>query len=70
MIPDITDKEEDLISLKKFIERINAEKFEFLPYHNLGKYKWKEFGVKYELEQTRVATNEDILRAKKIMEIT
>lgn len=69
LIPEITDKKEDLLKLKEFLNTINVEKFEFLPYHDLGKYKWEKLGLEYELKDTRVASNKDIERAKKIMEI-
>lgn len=69
LVPGITDKKEDLLKLKEFLKTINVEKFEFLPYHDLGKYKWEKLGVPYELEDVRVASNKDVERAKKIMEI-
>lgn len=68
LVPDITDKEEDLLELKNFLSIINVEKFEFLPYHDLGKYKWKKLGQLYELENTRIANENDIIRANKIIE--
>lgn len=68
LVPGITDKKEDLLKLKDFLKTINVEKFEFLPYHDLGKYKWEKLGVPYELEDVRVASNKDVERAKKIME--
>ena len=67
LVPGITDKKEDLLKLKDFLKTINVEKFEFLPYHDLGKYKWEKLGVPYELEDVRVANNKDVERAKKIM---
>lgn len=69
LVPGITDKKEDLLKLKDFLKTINVEKFEFLPYHDLGKYKWEKLGLPYELEDVRVASNKDVERAKKIMEI-
>ena len=40
LIPGYTDKEEDLIKLKEFIESLKTvTKVEILPYHNLGKIK-------------------------------
>ena len=45
-----------------------VEKVEFLPYHTVGKYKWKELGEKYELEEIRNADQEDIKRVKSIFE--
>ena len=69
LVPGITDKKEDLLKLKDFLKTINVEKFEFLPYHNLGKYKWEKLGLPYELEDVRVANHKDVERAKKIMEM-
>ena len=69
LVPGITDKKEDLLKLKEFLKSINVEKFEFLPYHDLGKYKWEKLGLPYELEDVRVASNKDVERAKKIMGI-
>ena len=69
LVPGITDKKEDLLELKDFLKTINVEKFEFLPYHDLGKYKWEKLGLPYELEDVRVASNKDVERAKKIMGI-
>lgn len=69
LVPGITDKKEDLLKLKEFLKTINVEKFEFLPYHDLGKYKWEKLGLPYELEDVRVASNKDVERAKKIMGI-
>ena len=68
LVPGITDKEEDLLKLKEFLKTINVEKFEFLPYHDLGKYKWEKLGVTYELKDVRVANDEDVEKAKKIIE--
>ncbi len=39
---------------------------EFLPYHTSGKYKWAELGKKYELEDLKEATEEEIERVKEI----
>ena len=46
-----------------------VEKVEILPYHTMGKYKWYDLGLKYELEDVREATTDDIKRAKEILEI-
>lgn len=69
LVPGITDKKEDLLKLKEFLKNINVEKFEFLPYHDLGKYKWEKLGVPYELKDVKVANNEDVERAKSIINI-
>lgn len=70
IIPGITDNEEDLIKLKEFINSLkNVKKIELMPYHELGKFKWENLGLKYELEGVPSATSEDISRVKKILGI-
>ena len=70
IIPGITDNEADLIELKKFINSLqNVQKVELMPYHELGKFKWENLGLKYELEGIPSATSEDIEKAKRILGI-
>lgn len=70
LVPTITDGEEDLTKLKQFISTLKTvDKIELLPYHSTGRYKWGKLGYKYELENIRDATEEDINRAKEILEI-
>lgn len=70
IIPGITDDKEDLLKLKDFISSLsNVQKIELLKYHNMGKFKWESLGEKYELENVQNATDEDINRAKKILDI-
>ena len=69
IVPGITDEEKDIIDLKQFIKKLkNVKKVEFLPYHTAGKYKWKELGKKYELEDIKEASKEDIERVRNIYE--
>ncbi len=71
IVPGITDDQKDLKKLKEFINNLNiVDKIELLPYHSVGKFKWKKLGYKYELEDIREATDEDIIRVKKILEIS
>ena len=70
LVPGITDNPNDLIKLKNFISTFsNIEKFEFLPYHDTGKFKWIELGLDYPLENTRISNLEDISIAKKILNL-
>ena len=57
-IPGITDEADSLEKYKKFICTLKSvEKIEILPYHEMGKYKWKELGMKYLLD-AKVPSNE------------
>ncbi len=68
LVPGITDKEEDLLKLRDFIDSLKTvEKVEVLPYHDMGKFKWKELGFKYPLENTPIPTSEEIAKAKNIL---
>lgn len=70
LIPGITDNKDDLINLKEFISTLKTvDKIELLPYHTLGKYKWKDLGLPYELEDIPTATDDDINNAKAILGI-
>jgi len=70
LIPGITDNKEDLLKLKEFVSSLkNVEKVEFLPYHDLGKFKWLQLGLEYPFENVSRATNEDIEMAKKTFDI-
>src|SRR5574344_288764 len=68
LVPGITDKPNDLRNLNKFLSSLTTiKKFEFLPYHDAGKFKWIELGLKYPLDNTPIATNEDIKKAQEII---
>ena len=68
LVPGYTDNPEDLKNLKAFIDTLKTvQKIEILPYHDLGAHKWKQLGLKYELENVRMATQEDIEKAKQIL---
>lgn len=70
LIPGYTDDEQDLLRLKDFIDTLNTvQKVELLPYHDMGKFKWKRLGLDYALEDVRNANSEDIEKAKKLLEI-
>ena len=70
LIPGFTDDGKDLLDLKNFIGSLKTvEKVEILPYHTMGKYKWTDLCLKYELEGVRDATVEDVKRAKEILGI-
>ncbi len=71
LIPGITDDETDLLKLKDFIATLpTVERVEFLPYHDLGKFKWTKLHLDYPLEKVRTANQEDIKRAKEIVGIS
>lgn len=69
LVPWFTDNEKHLNDLWKFVSQFkNMEKFEFLPYHTLWVYKWKELWFKYELDNVIPPSMEDCQIAKEILE--
>ncbi len=68
LVPGITDSQEDLFEMKKFISSLKTvEKVEILPYHTLGIMKWEELGIPYPLRGVPTPTPEQIQEAQKIL---
>lgn len=70
LVPGFTDNENDLHSLKEFINSLsNVKKIELLPYHDMGKFKWEQYNEQYPLQNTPVPTKEQVDKAKSILGI-
>ena len=70
LVPGITDDKEDLIELGRFIKTLdNIERVDVLQYHTLGVFKWKQLGLKYPLEGVMEATEADVKRAYKLINL-
>ncbi|MEE0913325.1 MAG: pyruvate formate-lyase-activating protein [Ruminococcus sp.] len=68
IVPDITDKREELFALGKFLKSFkNLEKIETLPYHTLGKVKYENLGIDYPLGDLRQLTEKDAETALEII---
>jgi len=68
LIPGITDSEEHLSALGKFLSKFkNIERVEILPYHKLGIVKYERLGIPYTLKDTPVPSSEDVGRAYEII---
>jgi pyruvate formate lyase activating enzyme len=51
MIPGLTDDPEDIGQIARFAAGLgNVERVDVLPFHQMGQHKWKQLGIKYELE--------------------
>jgi len=70
LVPGYTNDKFDLKNLKEFIDTLsNVENVEILPYHDLGKYKWKEMGLEYPFENIQAPSDKEIQEAKNILGI-
>lgn len=70
LVPGLTDDEEGLVQLKQFIDTLKTvERVEILPYHTLGLFKWENLGIPYPLKDTPTPTEEEVRRAKQLLNI-
>lgn len=68
LVPNITDKEEDLRKLRAFIDTLaTVEKVEVLPYHTMGVVKYEKLGMEYPLKDVSAPTKERVMFAKSIL---
>lgn len=70
LVPGVSDKDEYLIELDKFISTLNnVKKVEVLPYHTLGTFKWEELGLPYQLEGVSTPSKERLENANKLLHV-
>lgn len=68
LVPGGSDRDDFLMRLNDFVKTLNnVDKFEVLPYHQLGVYKYKALGIPYPLEGVPVPTQERIDNAKNLL---
>lgn len=66
LVPGYTDAKEDLIQLGTFINTLNnVDRFEILPYHQLGVHKWEALNLNYPLTDVQSTTDNDVKLAYK-----
>ena len=70
LVPDITDNDEYLHKLKRFIDGLSTvERVELLPYHTMGEVKYERLGMQYPLKGVLPPSKERIENARKILKI-
>lgn len=68
VVPGLTDQEEDLYRLGRFIgELTNVKALDVLPYHDMGKVKYESLGMEYPLKDVPPTSKENAVAAKKII---
>ena len=64
LVPNLTDDLDDIKRIAEFAAGLgNVERVEVLPFHQMGRFKWKQLGIKYHLEETQPPTPEAAERA-------
>jgi pyruvate formate lyase activating enzyme len=52
LVPGLTDHADDVAGIASFVAGLgNVERVDVLPFHQMGRFKWKELGMKYELDE-------------------
>ena len=68
VVPGITYNEKDLTELGLFLGTLtNMEKLEVLPYHTMGREKYRSLGYEYALGDTPQLTQEEAKRSEQII---
>jgi pyruvate formate lyase activating enzyme len=68
LVPGLNDSAKDIKGLKKILAGLSyCKKFEFLPYHTLGKHKWECMKLKYPLRNTVPASPQHLKRAQSLL---
>jgi pyruvate formate lyase activating enzyme len=69
LVPGYTDDVNDVEKLAEFVSTLkNVERVEVLPFHQMGGYKWRQLGLRYELVDKLPPTEELTDRVKKQFE--
>ncbi|MEO1235805.1 MAG: pyruvate formate-lyase-activating protein [Planctomycetota bacterium] len=57
LVPGLTDDPAEIAALAEFVAPMpNVERVEVLPFHQMGKAKWRELGLEYPLAESPAAT--------------
>jgi len=63
VVPGLTDNERDIAQIATFTASLgNVERVDVLPFHQMGRYKWKELNIPYTLENVEAPVRELIDR--------
>jgi pyruvate formate lyase activating enzyme len=61
LIPGLTDDDEDITQIANFAAGLgNVERVDVLPFHQMGRFKWKALGLNYTLEDTSPPTVDQV----------
>jgi pyruvate formate lyase activating enzyme len=63
LVPDLTDDPDDIAAIAGFCAGLgNVERVDVLPFHQMGRYKWKRLGLDYALDACGPPSNEVLER--------
>jgi pyruvate formate lyase activating enzyme len=63
LVPGLSDNADDIAQIAKFCAALgNVQRVDVLPFHQMGRFKWKQLNLDYALEQTEPPSNELVQR--------
>lgn len=60
VIPGLTDTKENIENLAKFLSEFEDIKLDLLPYHRIGKDKYRRLGMEYHMDDVQQPSNTDM----------
>jgi len=64
LVPGLTDDAENVSQIAKFVGNLgNIERVDILPFHQMGRYKWKELKLNYTLNDVYPSSHDAVERA-------
>lgn len=64
LVPGLTDDPDNVASIARFAASLgNVERVDVLPFHQMGRFKWKELALNYKLADVQPPTKDEIDRA-------
>ncbi len=68
VVPNLTDNEQELFRLGEFLATLsNLKALDVLPYHDMARKKYEEFGIEYPLPHTPPMSKEGAIKARDII---
>lgn len=67
LVPGLTDAPENIEKVAQYVSQWQSvERVEVLPFHQMARDKWRELGLKYQLENTQPPTKTETAKAQEI----
>jgi pyruvate formate lyase activating enzyme len=64
LVPGLTDNDDEIAQIAKFAAGLgNVERVDVLPFHQMGRYKWKELKLNYTLNDIQPPSHEAVEHA-------
>ena len=68
VVPNITDKREELFALGEYLSTLkNLKALDVLPYHDMAKAKYEQLGLEYPLGDTPPLSKEEAIKAREVI---